>query len=50
VALADIFWSLFSGVILWESSKKIIDGRKDYLKETLGAAFNIFRNGIITKG
>ncbi|RLB99636.1 MAG: TetR/AcrR family transcriptional regulator, partial [Deltaproteobacteria bacterium] len=26
VALADIFWSLFSGVILWESSKKIIDG------------------------
>ena len=49
VALADIFWSLFSGVILWESSKKIIDGSKDYLKETLGAAFNIFRKGITVK-
>ena len=49
VALADIFWSLFCGIILWESSKKIIDGRKDYLKETLGAAFSIFRNGIILK-
>jgi len=49
VALADIFWSLFSGVILWESSKKIIDGNKDYLKETLGAAFQIFRNGITLK-
>jgi len=49
VALADIFWSLFSGVILWESSKKIIDGSKDYLKQTLGFAFKIFRNGIIVK-
>ncbi len=49
VALADIFWSLFSGVILWESSKKIIDGSKDYLRETLGAAFNIFRKGITVK-
>ena len=47
VALAGIFWSLFSGVVLWESSKKIIDGNKDYLKETLGAAFKIFRSGIV---
>ncbi|MCG6909545.1 MAG: TetR/AcrR family transcriptional regulator [Deltaproteobacteria bacterium] len=47
MALADTFWSLFSGIILWESSKKIIDGRKDYLKETLKTAFGIFRQGII---
>ena len=49
VALADIFWSFFSGVVLWEASKKIIDGNKDYLKETLSVAFQIFRNGIIVK-
>jgi len=45
-ALADIFWSLFSGVILWESSKKIINGEKDYLRQTLEVAFSIFTRGI----
>ena len=48
MALADTFWSLFSGVVLWESSKNIIDNRKDYLKETLDVAFELFRNGITT--
>jgi AcrR family transcriptional regulator len=48
-ALADIFWSLFSGVVLWEASKKIIDAEKDYLKPTLNAAFEIFRRGITKK-
>lgn len=46
-ALADIFWSLFSGVVLWEASKKIVDAKKDYLKETLRTAFEIFRGGIV---
>jgi len=45
-ALADIFWALFSGVILWEESKKIIDNKKDFLKPTLDIAFDIFRLGI----
>ena len=47
MALADIFWSLFSGVVLWEASKKIIDQKKDYLKETLKVAFDIFKDGIL---
>jgi AcrR family transcriptional regulator len=47
IALADIFWSLFSGVVLWEASKKIIDEKKDYLKETLRTAFDIFKGGIV---
>ncbi len=47
IALADIFWSLFSGVVLWEASKKIIDEKKDYLKETLKTAFDIFKGGIV---
>jgi AcrR family transcriptional regulator len=46
VALADIFWALFSGVILWESSKKIINDEKDYLKPTLEIAFDLFSRGL----
>ncbi|MCG6912252.1 MAG: TetR/AcrR family transcriptional regulator [Deltaproteobacteria bacterium] len=46
IALADIVWSLFSGVVLWETSKKIINEDKDYLKETLDTAFDIFKRGI----
>ncbi len=45
-AMADIFWSLFSGVILWEASKNVIDGDKDYLKSTLAMAFELFCRGI----
>jgi len=46
VALSDIFWSLFSGVVLWEASKKIINEDKDYLKKTLAIAFEIFSQGV----
>ena len=46
VALADIFWSLFSGVILWTTSKKIINEEKDYLRDTLKIAFEMFSRGI----
>jgi AcrR family transcriptional regulator len=45
-ALADIVWALFSGVVLWEDSKKKINDNKDYLKTTLDLAFEIFRRGI----
>jgi AcrR family transcriptional regulator len=48
VALSDIFWSLFSGVILWEASKKIMNEDKDYLKNTLAIAFEIFTQGVKT--
>ena len=47
VALADIFWSMFSGVVLWEASKKIISSDKDYLKSTLATAFELFERGIL---
>jgi AcrR family transcriptional regulator len=46
VALADIFWALFSGVILWNTSKRIIDDRKDYLLQTLKTAFEVFGRGV----
>lgn len=47
VALSDISWSLFSGVVLWEASKKIIDDKKDHLKATLKLAYEIFNRGIV---
>jgi len=50
VALADIFWSMFSGVVLWEASKKIVSADKDYLKSTLATAFELFERGIRNPG
>jgi AcrR family transcriptional regulator len=49
-ALADIFWAMFSGVVLWEASKKIITSDKDYLKSTLATAFDLFERGIRKTG
>jgi AcrR family transcriptional regulator len=46
VVLAGILWALFSGVILWEESKRLINSEKDYLKSTLEIAFQIFSRGI----
>jgi len=46
IAFADIVWAIFSGVVLWEESKRIINDDKNYLKETLDIAFEIFSRGI----
>ncbi|MBU1397500.1 MAG: TetR/AcrR family transcriptional regulator [Proteobacteria bacterium] len=44
---AEIFWSLFSGVVLFQESKKSILGEeKVFLKKTLQTAFEIFGYGI----
>ncbi len=49
MALADIFWSMFSGVVLLETSKHALDEDKDFLKETLETAFEIFSKGVVRK-
>ena len=46
LALSDIIWSLFSGIVLWEESKRIFEEDNDSLKETLEIAFDIFAKGI----
>lgn len=46
-ALADTFWSLFSGVVLWEASKSIMDGGKNGLKESLHFSFSLFNRSIL---
>jgi len=45
-ALADIVWIIFTGAVLWEESKRMINPGKDYLKPTLKTALDIFRKGI----
>jgi AcrR family transcriptional regulator len=46
VALTDTLWALFSGVILWMTSKKLVSEGKDQLKETLEVAFDVFYKGL----
>jgi AcrR family transcriptional regulator len=46
VVHADILWAIFTGLALWEDSKKKIDERKDFFKETLARAFEVFCQGI----
>jgi AcrR family transcriptional regulator len=46
MALTDIAWSLFTGVVVWESSKKRLNTNKDYLESTLDLAFRVFSRGI----
>lgn len=45
--LADIFWSIYSGVVLWEDSKNFLNKDKNFIKETLGTAIDIFIKGVI---
>jgi AcrR family transcriptional regulator len=47
--LALILWGLFSGLVLWEESKRALDPRKDFLKPTLDMAFEIIGRGIIRR-
>jgi hypothetical protein len=44
--LALILWALFSGLVLWEESKRALDPRKNFLKPTLSTAFEVFGRGL----
>ena len=46
LVFSDIVWALFSGIVLWEESKRIFNQKSNSLKETLGTAFEIFGQGI----
>jgi AcrR family transcriptional regulator len=46
MALADILWALFSGIVLWEESKKMIRVERYDLKNTLATAFELFARGL----
>jgi AcrR family transcriptional regulator len=46
VALADIIWSIFSGLLLWEESKIMSGSRENHFISTLHTAFEIILRGI----
>ncbi|MFO8082732.1 MAG: TetR/AcrR family transcriptional regulator [Desulfobacterales bacterium] len=49
-ALTDVVWAMFSGLVLWEESKRIINPNKNFLKPTLDIAFDILIRGIKKSG
>jgi AcrR family transcriptional regulator len=46
IVLSDIIWGTFTGLVLYEEAKRKIDPRKNFLKPTLGSAFDILIRGI----
>jgi len=46
IQLAVVLWAMFSGLVLWEESKRSLDTRKAFLKPTLEIAFEIFGRGV----
>lgn len=47
MAQADVVWGLFTGIVLWETSKKMFNTEKNHLKTTLDLAFEILHRGVI---
>jgi AcrR family transcriptional regulator len=47
--LAMVLWALFSGLVLWEESKRSLNPQKNFLKPTLDMAFEIFSRGIMKR-
>ncbi len=46
VALADIIWATYSGVVLWVDSKRLLNNDKNFVKQTLMSAFEIIEKGL----
>ncbi len=46
VALADILWATYSGVVLWVDSKRLLNNEKNFVKQTLMSAFEIIEKGL----
>lgn len=48
MALADLMWSTFTGVVSWQEAKKTTDPAKKFLDTTLDVAFDVYIRGIRT--
>ena len=46
VALADILWASYAGIVLWVDSKRLLNDQKDFVKPTLKTAFKIISKGL----
>jgi AcrR family transcriptional regulator len=47
IALGDIVWGLFTGLVIWEENKRSYNSRKEYLKPTLLLASRILAKGLV---
>jgi AcrR family transcriptional regulator len=50
MAHADIMWGMFTGLVMWEESRKKFNPKKDFLKSTLDKGFDVFCRGIKREG
>lgn len=46
VALADILWASYAGIVLWVDSKRFLNNEKDFVKPTLKTAFKLISTGL----
>jgi len=46
IAQVDIILGTFFGLIVWEEAKRKLNPKKQFLKQTLGKAFEIYQRGI----
>ncbi len=46
VALADVIWASYAGIVLWVDSKRLLNDEKDFVKPTLKTAFKVIRKGL----
>ncbi|MCG8687991.1 MAG: TetR/AcrR family transcriptional regulator [Desulfobacterales bacterium] len=46
VALADVLWATYAGVVLWVDSKRLLNDEKDFVKPTLKIAFDMIIKGL----
>jgi len=49
VALADVLWASYAGIVLWVDSKRLLNDQKDFVKPTLKTAFKIISKGLKKK-
>ena len=46
VALADVLWASYAGIVLWVDSKRLLNDQKDFVKPTLTTAFKMISKGL----
>lgn len=49
VALADVLWASYAGIVLWVDSKRLLNDQKDFVKPTLNTAFRVIGKGLKRK-
>lgn len=46
VALADVLWASYAGIVLWVDSKRLLNDQKQFVKPTLTTAFKLICKGL----